>query len=229
MAAFDQSVFEPVFVGRPYAELYREFVPAELFAEDVRTTAGAFEQDRDFRSSVGERVPWFDGPGPTYDQENAKLDVAHRYRRVQAWLEYTLQRLKADQGMMARLQRLHHKGMKDWEILGILSNIALNHRLADQGDLGPEQLRELGLQLIDKPEAPEDALAPGLFSDEQLELHAVPYLRAFLDGRQLRAPSCLNPVSLEKFLTVRYRLREDDVEHPDIFGWSNSPGTGDPR
>ena len=229
MAAFDQSVFEPVFVGRPYAELYREFVPAELFAEDVRTTAGAFEQDRDFRSSVGERVPWFDGPGPTYDQENAKLDVAHRYRRVQAWLEYTLQRLKADQGMMARLQRLHHKGMKDWEILGILSNIALNHRLADRGDLGPEQLRQLGLQLIDKPEAPEDALAPGLFSDEQLELHAVPYLRAFLDGRQLRAPSCLNPVSLEKFLTVRYRLREDDVEHPDIFGWSNSPGTGDPR
>ena len=131
--------------------------------------------------------------------------------------------------MDSALQRLHHKGMKDWEILSILSNVALNHRLADQNDLPPEQLREVGLQLIDKPEVPEDALAPGLFSDEQLELHAVTYLGAFLDGRRLRAPSCLNPVSLEQFLTVRYRLREDDVEHPDIFGWSNCPKTGDPR
>jgi hypothetical protein len=228
-AAFDKSVFEPIFVGRPYAELYQEFVPPELFAEQVRTAAGAFEQDRDFRSSAGESVPWFDGPGPTYDQEGAELDIAHRYRRVQASLEHTLQRLKADQGVMARLQRFHHKGMKDWEVLSILSNVALNHRLADQGELAPEQWRELGLQLSDKPEAPEDALAPGLFSDEQLELHAVGYLHAFLNGRQLRAPSCLNPVSLERFLTVRYRLREDDVKHPDIFGWSNSPGTGDPR
>jgi len=229
MAAFDKSVLEPIFVGRPYAELYREFVPAELFAENVRTTAGAFEEDRDFRSSAGERVPWFDGPGPTYEQEKAKLDIAHRYGRVQASLEYTLQRLKADQGVMARLQRLHDKGMKDWEILSILSNVALNHRLADQGDPAPEQWLEIGLQLADKPEAPEGALAPGLFSDEQLELHAVGYLHAFLNGRQLRAPSCLNPVSIERFLTVRYRLREDDVEHPDIFGWSNSPGNGDPR
>ena len=124
---------------------------------------------------------------------------------------------------------MHHKGLKDWEILSILSNVALNHRLADQGDLAPEQWGALGLQLIDKPEAPENALAPGIFSDEQLEIHAVTYLGAFLNGRQLRAPSCLNPLSLERFLTVRYRLREDDVEHPDIFGWSNSPGTGDPR
>jgi hypothetical protein len=54
--------------------------------------------------------------------------------------------------------------MKDWEILSILSNVALNHRLADQRDLAPEQWGALGLQLIDKPEAPEDALAPGLFS-----------------------------------------------------------------
>jgi len=229
MAVFDRSVFEPIFVGRPYAECYREFLPAELFAEDVRTTAGVFEEDRAFRSSAGERVPWFDEPGPTYDQEKAKLDIAHRYRRVQASLEYTLQRLKADQGVMARLHRLHHKGMKDWEILSILSNVALNYRLADRGELSPEQWRELGLRLVDKPEAPEDALSPGLFSDGQLELHAVAYLSAFADGRQLRAPSCLNPVGLERFLTVRYRLREDDVEHPDIFGWSNRPGTDDPR
>ena len=229
MAAFDQSVFEPIFVGRPYAELYREFVPAELFAEEVRTTAGAFEQDRDFRSRAGERVPWFDGPGPTYDQEKAKLDIAHRYRRVGASLEYTLQRLKTDQDVMARLQQLYHKGMKDWEIISILSNVALNHRMSDRGDLAPEQLRELALLLIDKPEAPGDALAPSLFTEEQLELNALAYLGAFLDGRQLRPPSCLKPLGLERFLTARYRLREDDVEHGDIFGWSNSPGTCDSR
>lgn len=223
MEAFDKTVLESMFVGRPYAELYREFVPADLFAEDVRIGAPAFEPDRSFRSTAGERVAWFDGPGPTYNDEEAVLDIAHRYRRVQASLAHTIERLKADPRAMVRLQALRAKGMKDWEILSILSNVAINHRLNEQGILTPEQWRDYGLRLIEQAEAADEALTPDLFSTEQLELHALTYLGAFLNGRQLRAPSCLKPESLERFLVVRYRLREDDVDHADVFGWSHQP------
>ncbi|WP_430427944.1 hypothetical protein [Parasphingorhabdus sp.] len=223
MNAFDKTVFKPIFVGRPYADLYREFVPADLFAEDVRIGAPMFEPDRNFNSIAGERVAWFDGPGPTYNSEEAVLDIAHRYRRVQASLAHTLERLKADPQAMVRLRILRAKGMKDWEILSILSNVAINHRLNEQGNLTPEQWRDQGLRLIDKAESAEEALAPDLFSTEQLELHAPIYLGAFLDSRQLRAPLCFNPESLERFLVVRYRLREDDVDHDDVFGWSDQP------
>lgn len=223
ISAFDQTVLESIFVGRPYAELYREFVPTELFAEDVRSGAPAFEPDRTFSSTAGERIAWFDGPGPTYDNEEARIDIAHRYRRVQASLAHTLERLKDDPQAMVRLGALRAKGMKDWEVLSILSNVAINYRLSRQGDLSPKQLREKGLRLIDEPETPDEALAADIFSTEQLEIHALTYLGAFLGGRQLRAPSCLKPEGLERFLVARYRLREDDVDHADVFGWSDKP------
>lgn len=124
---------------------------------------------------------------------------------------------------MVRLRALRAKGMKDWEILSILSNVAINHRLNEQGTLTPKQLRDQGLRLIEQAEPADEALTPDLFSTEQLELHALTYLGAFLNGRQLRAPSCLKPESLERFLVVRYGLREDDVDHADVFGWFDQP------
>ncbi|WP_231420773.1 hypothetical protein [Sphingomonas sp. Leaf205] len=219
MASFDRSTFDPIFVGRPYAELHREFVPPDLFVEEVREAAPAFEPDRPFRSRAGDRIPWFDGPGPTYDHAEALIDIACRYRRVEKSLSHTLQRLRADEPVRKRLQAFHDRGMKDWEILGILSNVALNHRLAGHSGSDPDRFREMGLRLIDEPEHPDDALDPAVFSDDQLVLHAVTYLAAFLNGRGLRAPSSLVPEKLERFLVVRYRLREDDVEHADVFGW----------
>ncbi|MGC5796120.1 hypothetical protein [Sphingomonas sp. NFX23] len=225
MASFDRSVFEPIFVGRPYAELYREFVPVELFAEDVRRAVPAFGTGRRFHSRAHERVPWFDGAGPTYDQAEAMVDIAHRYRRAGASLVHTLERLRTDPPCRERLHRLRRKGMKDWEILGILGNIAMNHRLAPHGHLAPEQLRDIALKLIETPEAADDVLDPGLFSEDQFELHAAAYLTAYLDGRRLRPPACLGHAGLERFLVARYRIREDDVEHPNILHWAESDGT----
>lgn len=219
VAAFDKSLLESIFFGRPYAELYREFVPEELFAQDVRVRATAFEPDRGFVSKAGGRVPWFDGPGPTYDQAAALVDIDFRYKRIGVSLEHTLKNIKADEQLMARLRVLHGKGMKDWEILGILSNIAVNERLRTQSGLTPNEIRELGTKLVDKLEATGEVLPPELFSEEQLELHAKTYLMAFLNGHGLRQPLYAKHEDIERFFAARYKLREDDVEHPDFFGW----------
>jgi hypothetical protein len=222
MKAFDRAIFEPIFVGRPYSELYREFVPSYLFAEEVRHAATALDPEREFTCRAGERVAWFDGPGPTYDPEGAKVDIEYRYQRIQGSLGFTLQRLVADPDACARLKQLHDEGRKDWEILGILSNIAMNHRVNARGDLSIEQWHEIAPTLIDHTEAFEDALAPTLFTRELIDLHGWTYLTAFLAGRELRAPACLKPEGLERFLAARYRLREDDIDHPDWFGWGET-------
>ncbi|MEC5292549.1 hypothetical protein VSX64_18215 [Aurantimonas sp. C2-6-R+9] len=221
-AAFDRSVFDPIFVGRPYAELYLEFVSTELFAEEIRKTTSAFEPDRNFESSSGERVPWFDGPGSIYDHEQAQLDIAHRYNHTRASLQHTLPRLLADTEVMTHLQAMHEQGMKDWEILSILSNIAINHRIAQEGDVTMERSHQRAFELMTTSEPQEDALDPGLFGTEQLDLYAGMFHAAFLNGRQLRAPVCFSTAGLERFLVARYRLRQDDVEHDDVFGWSDA-------
>ncbi len=220
VAAFDRSVFDPIFVARPYAELYREFVPSDLFAEAERGSLGTFQPTRDFSPSHGNQVPWFDGVGPTYDGVEARLDIKHRYKLALLSLRHTLERIKRNPPTMARLRSLHDRGMKDWEILSILGNVAVNRRLAADGDVSPDRIRELGELMFKTPEAPEASLDPELFDDEQLKITSMSYLAAFLNGRQLIAPDCLDFAGLEQFLATRYRLRDDDVEHGDPFGWA---------
>lgn len=220
LAVFDNSVFEPIFVCRPYAELYRELMPAELFAEHLRVAADHFEPEREFQSRAGDRVPWFDGPEPTYEREQAQLAIVKRYKQTLASLRNTLPRLLADPEVMAYLMRRHEQGMKDWEILCVLSNIAMNHRITQEGELSPEQWQQRGLEIMNSPEPLESVLDPALFSEEQFDIYAHVYRAAFLAGCGLLVPNCLSNAGLERFLVARYRLREDDVEHADIFGWS---------
>ncbi len=222
MRVFDQGLIESIFVARPYAELFREFVPKDRFAETIRLGVTPLELEGSLTSRAGNRVPWFDGPGPNYDPDRARDDVRNRYQRTLPTLRYTLERLIHSPKVRPRLERMHERGMKDWEILSILSNIAMNARLGERDDLSPEQWKERGLSLLKQAETPESALGTDLFTDDQIRTHANIYLGAFLSSWQLPWPPCVKLNELERFLVVRYRLREDDVDHPDIFGW-NTP------
>ena len=222
MSRFDGTVLEPIFIGRPYAELFREFVPEDAFAQVLRSAVDTLDPDRPFDSKIGEFVTWFDGPGHSYDEERARGDAEHRYARVLSSLRFTLERLAHDPEVRPRLQKMHDKGMNDWEIISILSNIAMNARMELQSDLSLEAWRERGLQLLDQAETPETALDPVLFTEEQIELHSWIYLGAFLSSWQLPAPPCMNREGLERFLIARYRLRDIDVDHTDVFGWATS-------
>lgn len=109
--------------------------------------------------------------------------------------------------------------MKDWEILSILSNIAMGIRLDVPEDLPLEELRSRGMALLDKVETEADALLPAVFTDELLHAHAKVYLGAFFSSWQLHWPPSVDYEGAEKFLVSRFRLRDVDVPHQDVFGW----------
>lgn len=216
---FDRSVLEPTFVGRPYAELFREFVPEDLFAELFRQSIAPLDPERPFVSRAGGRVQWFDGPGPTFELERALGDAQNRYDKVLVSLRYTISGIAHDPGTRARLLEMHERGMKDWEILSILSNIAMGIRLDVPEDLPLEELRSRGMALLDKVETEADALLPAVFTDELLHAHAKVYLGAFFSSWQLHWPPSVDYEGAEKFLVSRFRLRDVDVPHQDVFGW----------
>lgn len=219
MRQFDGSVLEPIFVGRPYAELFREFFPQDLFAESFRLTVAALDPERPFVSRAGRRVQWFDGPGPAFEAERAFGDAQNRYDKVLRSLRYTVSQIAHDSGVRPRLVEMHQRGMKDWEILSILSNIAMGVRLDAPEGLALEELRSRGIALLDKVETEADALAPAVFNDEMLGAHAEVYLGAFLSSWQLHWPPSADYEGIERFLVSRFRLRDVDVPHQDIFGW----------
>jgi hypothetical protein len=225
---FDRSVLEPIFVGRPYAELFREFVPEDLFAESFRQSVAPLDPERPFVSRAGRRVAWFDGPSPTFEFERALGDAQNRYDKVLPSLRYTISDIAHDTGIRPRLLEMHKRGMKDWEILSIISNIAMGIRLDAPEDLPLEELRRRGMALLDKVESEADALPPTVFTDELLTAHAKVYLGAFFSSWQLHWPPNVNYEGAEKFLISRFRLRDVDVPHKDVFGWGQDVAPLDP-
>lgn len=225
---FDRSVLEAVFVGRPYAELFREFVPQDLFAEPFRLSVAPLDPERPFVSRAGRRVQWFDGQGPAFESERAFGDAQNRYDKVLPSLQYTISDIAHNPGVRPRLVEMHEWGMKDWEILSILSNIAMGVRLDAPEGLAFEELRSRGMALLDKVETEADALAPAVFTDELLHAHAKVYLGAFLSSWQLHWPPSADYEGVERFLISRFRLRDIDVPHQDVFGWGQDDALPDP-
>lgn len=218
----DGSMLETMFSGRPYAELYRDVVPEDFFAEQLRAAAGNFEPERSFQTGLNVSLAWFDRLAETYSETDAQTDIADRYDITQKSLQYTLPRLLKDEQVMARLQAMHDAGTKDWEILSILSNVAFNEKIDISEEPSRDELMALALKYMQTPELEQDAVSPNVFSQAALEAHKRTYHAAILDGKKLKAPSCYFASGVERFLMARYRLREDDIEHDDIFGWPST-------
>jgi hypothetical protein len=225
--AFERSMAylpEQLFIARPYAEIYREFVPPELFLEEVRCGATGFRPDMAFSLKEQPELAWPDRLGPTYSEQRAHEDITLRYQRLLKCAGLTAKRLASDPMARAKLESMHDRGFKDWEILAIIGNIAMNLRCgyADVDEID-DDLMARSLAAFDVEETPDIALAPELFTAELFDAHEAVFIGAHVASWGLQSCEGLfDRVAFNRFMTVRYRMREDDVPHPDIFEWSLS-------
>jgi hypothetical protein len=214
------SMVGEVFVARPYPEMYRYFTDEELFFENARSASAVLRPDLDWLVEAHDDLKWFNGPGPTYDEVEAIGSVAMRYRTLIPMLRFTVARLQDDPEAYARLRGMHDEGLSDWEILGILANVAMNEELAfSDADSFSEETKARALAVFNVAETPETARDPSIFSAEKLDAFRSVYLGAHADSWRLRFPPGARPKGAERFLVGRYRMRDLDIEHDDLFGW----------
>lgn len=218
MSAFDQSSLEAMFVGRPYSELYREFLPSDIFDECTRLTASALDPDRSFECRAGNRVEWFEGPGPNFDQARAEEDVRRRYDWARRALRFTLEEAMQDREFLKRLMSMHEEGKADWEILSVLNNIAVAARGFSPDKMTPEN-RELALRAMEFVEQPGDALPVETFSEQKIDAYSNVYIGAFAGSWELNWPDCATFAEMEQFLKARYGLRTVDQPHDMKLDW----------
>jgi hypothetical protein len=120
---------EEIFVGRPYSELYREFLPRQLFLQQIRHSSAPVQDGMPFTVKEVSELAWTDGLGPTYSEREALESVRLRYTKLINCVGVTARRLAQDTSTRGILLGMHNRGMKDWEILSIIGNIAMNLRL----------------------------------------------------------------------------------------------------
>jgi tetratricopeptide (TPR) repeat protein len=214
---------ENVVIGRAYEELYREFVPRELFNETVRGGVGRFMPERSFVADEHPSLPWFDGPGPTYSASVSAESIHSRYERGTKCAGLTVKRLMADTGTRAQLMCLRGDGLKDWEILSIIANVVINRRvpLPEPDHATAEELQRVR-DAFEIMETSATALSPSDFSPKTFGTYRLAFLTAHLAWWGLtEGESSVDVRAVETFLSRRYGLRTDDVDHDDIFGWGH--------
>jgi hypothetical protein len=218
---FAQDLQNKLLIGAPYGQCLREFVPRETFDDSARAARASLVPARPFTSRRPEMLPWFDGPGPGYDPEEACEQVRNRYYNFPRPIGRTLQRLTQEAEFRATVARLRADGWKDWHILGAVFHVTMNYRLNQRRLLLPstETEMEAGKQLLNQPE-PEDALPVPLqeYREENLRQQLTTYMYSFATTHGLELHQHTPDfAALEDFLACRYNFWADDVQHNDPF------------
>ena len=207
-----------LFTARPYPELYRDLISEEAFGEAIRQALPNIEPHRVFNLPRIVSLSTPVGPGQGYDADEAAVSIKQRYSRSFAYLRHTLPAILADQDVRARLEAMREEGLKDWEILSILANIALNARFSFDVEGRPtREVMEQAAAELNRSEEPDEALSAEVFSDEAIRVNRMMFIGAHVGSWGLQGGRMRDPDALEELLIRRYGLRRDDVDHETLF------------
>lgn len=218
---FEQGLMDKLFVAAPFANCFSQFVDQRAFDASARAMWPPLVPHRPFLSRLPESMPWFDGPGPGYDQEIANTHISNRYAQFLIPIRRTLARLVHEPGFQATVARLRADGWKDWHILSAVFHVTMNYRLNQRRILAPTPNTETAAiqQFASQPE-PEDAPIVPLseYEEKKLRQRFSVYASAFAKNYGLQIHQ-LTPdlAAIEDFLTCRYNFWTDDADHDDPF------------
>ncbi|TAV48365.1 hypothetical protein ELI30_08645 [Rhizobium leguminosarum] len=177
-------------------------------------------------------APELNGPQGSaiiYSAEKAKEMISNRYKKLGAFAARVVPALMSDSRTREILKEQHDVGVKDWELVLILFNIAFNRSVrVDPRGMSAEAYAALKQRMAAKSQKIIDETAAIPFENEwlnadELPMHMLvtigPVAQSWGLSVQRQTPDF---DAIRKLLIDRFRHQEDDVAHDDWFGWNRS-------
>lgn len=225
--AFERGLMHKLIMGRPYDET-ADITPSEAYDHMAQVPADPIGADVPINLVSAAELQFPTEPGPGYDQQ-ASLDlVRQRYQNCALIVQYTLPRIVMNPGFRTIIQRLRDEGWLDWHLLVAMANHAANRRLKWEGidlSLASRAEAERAFQVMQRPEQSNDPKIPaGYFSEQALRfsLQNAAMSTVKILGLQTHQPTP-NFAAVLALLGARYGYWIDDVDHDDLFRWSQQP------
>lgn len=220
---FKGGLQNKLMVAAPYSQCLGEFISREDFEKSNRAAKSPLRSPETFAICENEKLPWFDGPGPTYTPENSRTAIKNRYEKFALPIGLTLNRLRNNPDWKQVVTKFRSEGWKDWHLLSGVFHITMNYRMNLRKILlDPKQERLYTQKVFSLPE-PEDAPPVPLvsFSEEEMKMHSQIYMISTLQNWGLEIHQ-LTPdfPAIEEFLARRYQFWTDDIEHADPFSFA---------
>lgn len=216
------GLFHNLEIGRPYRELARFRTRPIPPLSDARYRPLA-DADRRNPRAGSLHLDARSGPGSGYTVEKAHSILAERYELLPVPIRLTLPELLQDERVRTLFQDLRDGGWKDWHLLTVVMNLAVNHRVeARYGPITAERARQLADAVFDeslREEQPDDPrISPSEITREvmvnRIRMVAMSSLRRW-DLSLHHGDTYADPVM--RVLEHRYGFWTDDIPHADPF------------
>lgn len=214
---FQKGLSARIFVGRPYHELYSQFIPIEQFHTFPGLKDGQIPADEVVQSEHAE-LGWFSGPGPTYSAEKTDEMLKNRYRRELPEFQLAVSLIGNTVDFRAIIEDLRARGWLDWQIMYVIANVAVNYQMNLRGrGLSLPEANKLFAQIRSgqikwAPVPTEEFSYENLLISLRFSMQSTIQLLG-LQSRQATPDFG----AIDKFLRDRYNYWSDDVEHRDII------------
>jgi hypothetical protein len=218
--AFENGLGHKLAIGRPFDDM-AEVVPEERFDANARCAEAPLPDEVPAPSPHAE-LGWQDGPGPTYDRDEAEEMIARRYERIPPLIVRTLERASSEPAFLELVGELRSQGWLDWHILQALANLSINHRLGAEGLNTHKAVSAKDPRIAEissSPEAEGESLHdPAAITVAELDLSRRMGNMMVLKNWDLEPRARFGAVDpYSRFLAERYAYWSDDVPHEDPF------------
>lgn len=124
--ALEKGLTSKSFFVRPYREIYRQFIPSDLFGAEERQSLTPAESAREIIYREHDEIGWLDTPGSSYDVKLAKEHVKNRYKKLIPLFSVLWPKIRDSQKASKVHKRFREKGYRDWHIILIFCNAVGN-------------------------------------------------------------------------------------------------------
>lgn len=219
--AFKGGLAGKAFSVRPYAELYSELISRAMFNEVDRAILRPPKDGEVFEHSPHKEPAARNTPGPGYSQKRSNEFIGNRYRRAIRPIRLTLPLLMKDACFREQIQKLRAKGYKDWHVLVMAANIAVQYRAEQKLGSGAshDMLAKAMQEAMNSEETNGDIEVPAfLFNDERMAIQGkIMWLTAAKTWGLASRGQTPNFGAYDTLLVSRYRMLDDDIPHEELF------------
>ncbi|MBJ7309659.1 hypothetical protein ACFOLJ_13520 [Rugamonas sp. CCM 8940] len=217
--SFKKGLQAKTFVVRPYHDLLNEFSQSEF--EKAKIEIQRPHSPDAICLHEAEVLAWKGGPGLGYSESNSEEQISNRYNRALPPVRHSIAYFNGLPEFRELVRSLRAQGYKDWHIILMIANIALNKKAPVDTNYRPGSAedRKAIVVAFEHGESPDDPL---LTMEDLLrtpiEMHLKMQLSTVcLTWRLFFKSQTPDFEALRRVLVERYGYMTDDVPHDPIF------------
>ncbi|MFT3909743.1 MAG: hypothetical protein QM737_09990 [Ferruginibacter sp.] len=142
----DENLIGKASFGRPYENLYHNFMFKENFERSNRGDQPMFEVSDEYVPIINQKFPWRNVIAPKYNRSKSLQAISNRVEALKKVLSISLAPLNQDRQFKEIIAELKREGWLDWQLLHVVGTIVVNFKGQFTGKVESQEIMKKKFQ-----------------------------------------------------------------------------------